>query len=143
MLKLKDEIKNNPIVIFVHRSRGRRLKFNPLTVSPSDYPKYKALGFDIFRCDSCETDVCFGDCGIIKTTVLRDAKIKVDKVVPPTKKVSKNEDKDPQEDAIDRFQTIQKEVNDYTGDKGKKLCICGNELSGRKKKYCSKECKNR
>lgn len=67
MLKLKDEIDlNNKLTIFIHKSRGRKLVFDPKEVSETDYPKYKALGFNIFRCKSCGTDTCFGDCNIQK-----------------------------------------------------------------------------
>lgn len=65
MLKLKDEIDlNNKLTIFVHKSRGRKLVFDPKEVSETDYPKYKALGFNIFRCKNCGTDTCFGDCNV-------------------------------------------------------------------------------
>lgn len=63
MLKIKDGVDvNNPIVIFVPKNKGRRLTFNHSKVDEKDYPKYKLMGFNIFRCTECGTDTCYGDC---------------------------------------------------------------------------------
>lgn len=63
MLVLKDTVDmNNAIVIFVPKNRGRRLSFDPKKVDQKDYPKWKAMGFTIFRCSECGTDRCSGDC---------------------------------------------------------------------------------
>lgn len=61
MLKLKPEIdKINKT--YIYKGRGKKLIFDPIVVKEEDYPKYKALGFHIFRCDICNSDSCYGDC---------------------------------------------------------------------------------
>ena len=65
MLKLKKEIDIlNKHSIFIHKSRGRKIIFDPQTVEQKHYAKYKALGFNIFRCEECGFDTCFGDCNL-------------------------------------------------------------------------------
>ena len=67
MLILKEEIKkrNEDVVIFPPRSRGRRMVFK-IDTDPSEYPKYKKLGFNIFRCSVCNSDSCYGCGDIVK-----------------------------------------------------------------------------
>jgi hypothetical protein len=78
MLKLKDEVDvNNKLSIFVHKSRGRKLIFDPQTVHQSEYPKYKLMGFNIFRCTNCGFDTCFGDC-----TIDEVEEIKIETIAP-------------------------------------------------------------
>lgn len=62
MLKLKDEIRDRgeDVIIFVSKQRGRKLRF-PIDTDPKDYPKFKRLGFDIFRCTECLETSCYGD----------------------------------------------------------------------------------
>lgn len=62
-LELKAEVKtaNQDVVIFVSKQRGRRLKF-PIDTPVEDYPKFKKLGFNIFRCTECKSEDCLGDC---------------------------------------------------------------------------------
>lgn len=63
-LQLKGEVKNanSDVIIFVSKQRGRRLKF-PIDTPEEEYPKFKKLGFNIFRCSGCKSEDCFGDCG--------------------------------------------------------------------------------
>lgn len=62
-LELKREVKdaNQDCVIFVSKQRGRRLVF-PIDTPVEDYPKFKALGFKIFRCTECKSENCPGTC---------------------------------------------------------------------------------
>lgn len=64
-LELKAEVKtaNQDVVIFVSKQRGRRLKF-PIDTPVEDYPKFKKLGFNIFRCTECKSEDCLGDCEV-------------------------------------------------------------------------------
>lgn len=63
MLRLKDEIKKvgKDVVLFLPRSRGGKTIFF-IDTDPKDYIKYRKLGFDIFVCNTCDSDKCIG-CG--------------------------------------------------------------------------------
>lgn len=119
-LILKSEIKNNPVSIFLGRKSGGKVKFDPIKVDQKDYKKYKLIGFNIFRCDSCGTDSCFGDCSINS--------VKEVEVVAPLSEKNKKE-KHAEKTAIE---IAIEEVENYT----QKLCDCGNELSDKRKKKC-------
>lgn len=62
-LELKKEVKaaGQDVVIFVTKQRGRRLKF-PIDTPVEEYPKFKSLGFNIFRCSECKSEACSGTC---------------------------------------------------------------------------------
>lgn len=61
MLRLKDEIKKEgkDVVIFLPRSRGGKTIFF-IDTDPKEYIKYRNLGFDIFVCNTCDSDKCIG-----------------------------------------------------------------------------------
>lgn len=135
MLKIKEEVDiNNPIVIFVPKNKGRRLTFNYSKVDEKDYPKYKLMGFNIFRCSECGTDTCFGDCSepITKVTKTEEVvELKVAKVEKEVAKVVTEKTK---------FKVVTPEpliIN------GKLFCLsCEKLITDKKKKvYCSEKCK--
>jgi deoxyadenosine/deoxycytidine kinase len=57
MLRLKNTVnKNMKHSIFVHKSRGRKIVFDPQTVDPSEYEYYKSIGFNLFEEDDTITE---------------------------------------------------------------------------------------
>lgn len=61
MLRLRDDIKKagKDVVIFFPRSRGGKTIFF-IDTDPKEYIKYRNLGFDIFVCNTCDSDKCIG-----------------------------------------------------------------------------------
>jgi ABC-type uncharacterized transport system ATPase subunit len=137
MLRLKNEIsKINKTTIFV--AGRKKIIFDPLNVKQEEYPYYKSIGFNIFRCESCECDSCFGDCEneeIIdiqeeegeEKDIIEDIEIEI---IVPEYSIT-NEDIEIEiivpEDAIIK-------------DEEKKCATCGVILTDKRRKYCT-ECK--
>lgn len=115
-LKLKEGYDKNPMDIYSPKFTGRKLRFDPTTVDPKEYIKFKALGFKIFICDECGSGECYSDCmEEIKTDV---------KKVAGTKQVAYVDDKDV-ETILDNVEgsepTKGTEVVEEISDMGKEL----------------------
>jgi hypothetical protein len=149
MLELKIETDLlNPVVIFVSRSKGRRLSFHPGETDPSEYPKLMLMGFTCFRCTTCKSDQCYGDCKPVEVS-----KVVVEKQITLMKEdtdldldiYGDIEEIKPVENSKETISDIEEQeiILDNTEEENLIICATCKEpmQDKRKKKYCSDKCK--